>query len=185
VAYYPVVCAVAFAVLVGAAWRQCRRTPARAAAVLAALGGGIVSFVLGQVVMGPHARPSSRHLLAGPAGLLQHQAFPPPSATAAMAGAVVTGMFLAGRRHGLIAAAMALAIGVFQVGYERYALTDVIAAGLVGFAIVLCSYAVAARPLAWLACQISSVASSRRRDPAGPARSPAGRPAARHPGSGR
>jgi hypothetical protein len=145
---YPLGCAIVLSCLIAFAWWQTRAVPARSAAALWTLAGAAISFAVAQAILAPDAQPSLRHVTLGPARLFHpaSQQFPAPSGTAALAGATVIGLFLVGRRYGIAATVAAVLVAAFLIGYESYAASDVLAGGLLGFAIVLGGYVLLERP---------------------------------------
>jgi hypothetical protein len=149
---YPVGCAVVLGCLIAFAWWQTRAVAARSAAALWTLAGAAISFAVAQAFLAPGAQPSLRHVTLGSARLFHPASqFPAPSGTAALAGATLIGLFLVGCRYGLAATLAAVLVAAFLIGYESYAASDVLAGGLLGFAVVLGGYVLLERPFTRIA----------------------------------
>ena len=145
---YPIYSAIVFGALILLGWWRARGVPERVGAVLWVFGAAAAAFSARQFFVAPRARPSLHDVQPG-VSVLYHavSGFPPPSGTAAMAGAVAGGLFFVHRRLGIAAVGAAAAMALFQVCVVAYSWQDV-AAGLVfGIAIVLGGYAVLADAL--------------------------------------
>lgn len=140
---YPVYGAVVFGFLIMLCWWRVRAVPARTGAVIWVFTAAAAAFAAGQLFVAPRARPSLHNVQQG-VSVLYHpvSGFPPPSGTAAMAGAVAAGLFLVSRRLGVTAAVTAVITALFQICVVAYSWQDVVAGLIFGVAIVLGGYAV-------------------------------------------
>jgi hypothetical protein len=145
---YPVYSALVFGALILLGWWRARGAAERIGAVLWVFVAAALAFSAGQFFVAPRARPSLHDVQPG-VSVLYHavSGFPPPSGTAAMAGAVAAGLLLVHRRLGIAAVAAAAVMALFQICVVAYSWQDVAAGLVVGIAIVLGGYAALADPL--------------------------------------
>jgi hypothetical protein len=145
---YPIYSGVVFGALILIGWWRARGAPVRIGAALWVFAAAVAAFAAGQFFVAPRARPSLHGVQPG-VSVLYHavSGFPPPSGTAAMAGAVAAGLFFVHGRLGMAATAVGAALAAFQICVVAYAWQDVVAGLVFGIAIVLGGYAVLADAL--------------------------------------
>ncbi|HUK68089.1 MAG TPA: hypothetical protein VLW50_04925 [Streptosporangiaceae bacterium] len=145
---YPIYSAIILGALVLLGCWRAWDAAERVGAALWVFAAAAAAFSAGQFFVAPRARPSLRDVQPG-VSVLYHavSGFPPPSGTAAMAGAVAGGLFFVHRRSGIAAVVATATMAMFQVCVVAYSWQDVTAGLVFGVAIVLGGYAVLADAL--------------------------------------